>query len=366
MNKATNEDRRVWVELRDSIFRERRTVGLLVVLVALAFVMSLLNPRNFPTIPNMRSMMLQMAETGIFTLAMFVIMISGGLNLSIVSAANFSAACMASVVTGKIFTGIESPAGKVAVGVALAICVGALCGSLNGFFVSKLRLNALLVTTASSQLFEGAAQLITKGGSIVNSQIPSITTFGNGAVFGVLPNAFLMTLACYVAAALFVNNTKYGENSRLLGANETATLYCGNNNVRTLMTAYMLSGIFSAVGGITVFAKMGIVRSEYGSSLSSQALLTLVFAGLMIVGGTGKVFNVILSLVILQMVASGFNLARLTAYSKSLCWGVMLMFIVIMSTPQAEGFFRVFGKLLGSGKKGGSDAGGDTAGARGP
>jgi simple sugar transport system permease protein len=336
-NESLNESesRRVLIALRDSIFKAKRTATLVILLAALVVVMSVLNPRNFPTLLNMRSMMLQMAETGLFTLAMFVIMISGGLNLSIVSMANFSAACMASVITGKIFTGLESPAAKIVAGICLAVFAGAMCGALNGFFVSKLGLNALLVTSASSQLFEGSAQLITKGGSIVNSTIPSITIFGNGAVGGVVPNAFAVTVACYIAAALFVNNTKYGENSRLLGANETANLYCGNNNVRTLMTAYILSGILSAIGGMTVFAKMGIVRSEYGSTLSSQALLTLVFAGLMIVGGTGKVVNVLLSLIILQMVASGFNLAGFSSYLKSLCWGVMLMIIVVTSTPQA-------------------------------
>jgi simple sugar transport system permease protein len=260
---------------------------------------------------------------------------------------------MASVITGKIFPGLEAPVTKIAVGICLAIFAGALCGVLNGFFVSKLGLNALLATSASSQLFEGSAQLITKGGSIVNSTIPSITLFGNSAVFNVVPNVFVVTILCYIVAAIFVNDTKYGENSRLLGANETANLYCGNNNVRTLMTAYILSGILSAIGGMTVFAKMGIVRSEYGSTLSSQALLTLVFAGLMIIGGTGKVINVLLSLIILQMAASGFNLAGLSSYLKNLCWGVMLMMIVITSTPYVGDLARkARGGLFGARERG--------------
>ena len=312
------------------LLREKRTVSLVLLLAALVTVMSILSP-SFPTGANARSMMLQMAENGLFTLAMFIIMISGGLNLSIVSVANFSAACMASVTTGMLFPSLEGGTRLVA-GILLALAVGALCGVLNGFFVSKLGLNALLVTSASSQLFQGAAQLITKGGSIVSSD-PAIVQFGNGAVFGLLPNSFLITMACYLVAALFANCTKYGENSRLLGANETANLYCGNNNVRTLLTAYILSGIFSAVGGMVVFAKMGIVRSEYGSTLSSQALLTLVLAGLLLIGGTGKVLNVLLSLCILQVVASGFNLAGINTYLKSVGWGVLLMGIVIMNTP---------------------------------
>lgn len=336
------KEKRSAVETVRYIFdREKRTVSLVIVLVVLYALMSLLNPRNFPTIANTRSMMLQLAETGLFTLAMFIIMISGGLNLSIVSVANFSAACMASVTTGAIFTSLTGDGSKIFVGILLALAAGAICGAINGFFVSKLGLPALLVTSASSQLFEGAAQLITKGGSIV-STTPSIVQFGNGAVGGILPNAFIITILCYIVAALFANQTKYGENSRLLGANETANLYCGNNNVRTLMTAYIISGILSAIGGMIVFAKMGIVRSEYGSTMSSQALLTLVLAGLLVIGGTGKVVNVLLALGILQVVASGFNLAGINTYLKSVCWGLLLMAIVVFNTPQAA---SVIGKI---------------------
>ncbi|MEG1017523.1 MAG: hypothetical protein RSE36_06890, partial [Oscillospiraceae bacterium] len=143
-----------------------------------------------------------------------------------------------------------------------------------------------------------------------------------------------------IVAAIFANKTKYGENSRLLGANGTANIYCGNNNVRTLMSAYILSGIFSAFGGMLVFAKMGIVRSEYGGTLSSQALLTLVLAGLLVIGGTGKVINVLLSLAILQVVSSGLNLAGITTYMRSVVWGVMLMIVVVANTPQVSELTR--------------------------
>ncbi|MEG1305404.1 MAG: ABC transporter permease, partial [Oscillospiraceae bacterium] len=298
--------------------REKRTVSLVVMLVILFVAMSCLNSRNFPTIANMRSMMSQMAETGLFTLAMFIIMISGGLNLSIVAVANLSAAGMASITTGMIFKDVfTSDAQRIIAGILFAVLIGVACGVINGLFVSKLGLNALLVTTASAQLFEGGAQLISKGGSIVN-EIPEIVAFGNTSLFGnAVPKIFIVTIVCYIVAAIFANKTKYGENSRLLGANGTANIYCGNNNVRTLMSAYILSGIFSAFGGMLVFAKMGIVRSEYGGTLSSQALLTLVLAGLLVIGGTGKVINVLLSLAILQVVSSGLNLAGITTYMRS-------------------------------------------------
>lgn len=318
--------------IKTFLMRDVRTTTLVVMLMALMLFFSILNPSNFPSISNFRSMMLQMAENGIFVLAMYIIMISGGLNLSIVMLANMAAAAMAMVTTGMILgETLTSPVGRILVGVIAALVTGALGGALNGLFVSHFGLNALLVTTATSQLFEGVAQLITKGGSIVNT-IPSVVLFGNGYIFGLIPNVFALTLLCYLIAAIFANKTKYGETSRLLGANAVANQYCGNNNKRTLMTAFIMSGIFSAVGGIVVFCKMGIVRSEYGSTLSSQALLTLVLAGLLLIGGMGKVSNVLISLSILQIISSGLNLAGITTYMKSVCWGFMLILIVLINS----------------------------------
>lgn len=329
--------------VKSVLSRDVRTVTLFIVLVVLSIFFSVLNPKNFPSVPNLRSMMLQMAETGIFVLAMFIIMISGGLNLSIVMLANMSAATMAMVTTGMVLGDVlVSPASRIIVGVLVALVTGMLGGALNGMFVSNFGLNALLVTTATSLLFEGVAQLITKGGSIVNN-ITSVVIFGNSYIANLIPNVFALTLVCYLLAAIFANMTKYGENSRLLGANTVANQYCGNNNRRTLMTAYILSGLFSAVGGIVVFAKMGIVRSEYGSTLSSQALLTLVLAGLLLIGGTGKISNVLISLCILQVISSGLNLAGITTYMKSVCWGVMLIAVVLVNTPVFKEFLRKIG-----------------------
>ena len=81
---------------------------------------------------------------------------------------------------------------------------------------------------------------------------------------------------------------------------------------------------------------MGIVRSEYGSTLSSQALLTLVLAGLLLIGGSGKISNVLISLCILQVISSGLNLAGITTYMKSVCWGLMLILVVSINSQACK------------------------------
>lgn len=320
--------------------KDKRTISLVVMFIIATVFMALLTP-NFMTGANVRSMLLQMAEMGLFVLSMFIIMISGGLNLSIIAIANFSAAAMAVVVMNDAMPF----ALRTVLGLVAALATGMLCGLLNGIFVSKIGLQALLVTSASTLMFTGIAQLITKGQAIIISQ-PALVSFGNGALFNLIPYVFIIALVCFWAAAIFANNTKYGEVSRLLGANEQASKYCGNNNERTLLTAYIISGLFSAVGGIIVLLKTGIVRSEYGATLNQQALLTLLFAGLLLVGGSGKIINILISLATLQVISSGLNLAGVTNYMKNVLWGVMFMIVVVLNTPTTSEFLQKMKKKL--------------------
>ena len=318
-------------------FKGKLTATLLVLLIILIIVMSYLNPRNFPTLINAQSMLSQMACLGVFALAMFLPMISGGINLSIVTTGNLAGVGMIMVVNGLFFGALPSDGSRIAVGIIIAIMIGMLCGLVNGAFISKMRLSPVLVTLASSMLFEGGATLVTRGGGLV-SGIPGIVIFGNSTVFNFIPNVFIITIACYVAVSLFVNNTKYGEISRLLGANENASRYCGNNNVRTVMTTYILSGILSSIGGLIVFFRIGIVRAEYGVTIPFQTILILVLAGLMVIGGSGKVIDVMLSLAILQVVQTGFNLGGVNVFLRNTWWGIILMSIVVLNT-------RTFGEF---------------------
>ncbi len=316
---------------------DKRTAALILLTIALAMVMGAFNPSRFYSVTNFQSMGRQLAEIGIYALAMFVVVVSGGLNLSIVAVANFSAICGGSIMQGLLFGDIiTDPTARLIVGFVVSILVGILSGVINGYFVAGLGLAAVLVTSASSQLFQGAALIITKGNAIVGAP-PVIEALGTGELFGI-PYLIIVVAACYIVCHFLFQRTGYGEQCRLLGANATANKYSGNPNFKILMKSYILSGVFSAIGGLISYSRMAALRPDYGPSLTSTAMLVVLMGGAWIVAGGGKVLNIFISLFCMQILGSGLTLAGAINFVRNTVWGILLIVILILGSSSGKKF----------------------------
>ena len=327
-----------------------KTYSLLAITFALAIIIGSLNPDKFFTLRNFQSMSRQLAEIGIYALATFVIVVSGGLNMSIVAVANFSAICGGSIMQGLILGDvIVDPTARLIVGILVSLIIGVLSGVINGYFVAGLGLTAVLVTSATSQLFQGMALVITKGNAIVGAP-DAISALGTDNLFGVVPYLLVLTMVCYFIAEFIFEKTAFGAQCRLLGANGTANQYSGNSNFRTLMKSYMLSGLFSAIGGIVSYSRMCALRPDYGTSLTSTGMLVVLMGGAWVVAGGGKVLNIFISLFCVQILSSGLTLAGTSNFTRNTVWGLLLVGILLVSTPQVkEGMLkrlRHLGKCL--------------------
>lgn len=319
---------------------DKKTVSLVIITLVAVVAMGAFNPSRFYTAYNFQSMSRQLAEMGIYSMALFVVVVSGGLNLSIVSIANLSAICGGVIMQG-LFLGdiIVDPTARLLVGVVVSLLVGVLCGMLNGYFVAGLGLTAVLITSATMQFFQGLSLLITKGSSIMGAPA-AIQAMGAGNLWGGIPYLLLLTVLCYAVTHFCFEKTAYGEQCRLLGANATANQYSGNSNFKTLMYSYMLSGLFSAIGGLVSYSRMCVLRSDYGDSLSSTAMLVVLMGGAWIVAGGGKVVNIFISLFCLQIISSGLTLAGINNFARNTLWGLLLLGLLLFGTPKVKAFFQ--------------------------
>lgn len=268
--------------------QNEKTFILLAVLVLLAVVVGSFKPDKFYTMANFQSMSRQLAEIGVYALATFVIVVSGGLNMSIVAVANFSAICGGSVMQGLVLGNvIQDPTARLIVGIVVSLVIGVLSGVINGYFVAGLGLTAVLVTSATSMLFQGMALVITKGNAIVGAP-DAISALGAESLFGAIPYLLILTVICYAIAEFVFEKTAFGAQCRLLGANAVANRYSGNSNFKTLMKSYMLSGLFSAIGGIASYSRMCALRPDYGNSLTSTGMLVVLMGGAWVVPAAVK------------------------------------------------------------------------------
>lgn len=304
---------------------------LLVITILVFAAMSLLNPGLFCTIDNLSSMAFQFPEFGILSIAIMLTLLTGGIDLSVVGIANFSGILAALLMTRLI----PSDAAPLTVGlmcllaVAVSLLTGALCGLINGFFVAKVGIPPILATLGTMQLYTGIAIVLTHGAAVFGFPEP-VNFVGNGSLW-VLPVPFLVFAVIAAGFALLLNGTAFGTKLYLLGTNPTAALFSGLNNTLLLFRTYLLSGILAAVAGFVVLARTNSAKADYGSSYTLQAILIAVLGGVNPNGGFGTVFGLVLAILTLQLLSSGFNMLRFSTFFKEFIWGAVLLVVMAMN-----------------------------------
>jgi ribose/xylose/arabinose/galactoside ABC-type transport system permease subunit len=291
-------------------------------------LMSFLTPSRFLRGENIQSMALQLPELGIFSLAMMITLLSGGLNLSVITTANLS-----SLVAALIFTHIYSPemgggAGAfiIVFAITATILTSLLLGLLNGFLIAIVGVSPILATLGTMTLYDGIAIAITKG--YVLSDFPAgFQFFGTGTLGGV-PFSILIFAVCAFFIALLLNRRPFGYATYMLGSNEKATKFSGINVRRMILKTYLISGLLSGVAAIVMSARFNSANAGYGSSYLLITVLIAVLGGVDPFGGFGKVSGLVMALVILQIISSGLNLLGVTAFVTLSLWGFILILVM--------------------------------------
>jgi simple sugar transport system permease protein len=305
---------------------------LAVIAVAVFLLMALLNPERFVSAQNLTSMAFQFPEFAILALAMTVAMLTGGIDLSVVGAANLSAVIAATVMSSLAGDGAGDGAGvALVVGAsALALAVGLAAGLLNGVLVAVFGLPPILATLGSGLVFTGIALVIT-GGPAVLGLPPAAAWIGNGQVWGVpVPLIVFALLAALLGWLL--TRTAFGLKIRMFGANPLAARFAAMDVRATLIRVYALCGMLSAVSGLIVMSRANSAKADYGSSYLLLAVLIAVLGGVNPYGGYGRVVGVVLAVLSMQFLSSGLNLLGVTNFAREMIWGALLIAVMLLNT----------------------------------
>lgn len=312
------------------------TKFLIVTIIAIFIVVGWLSGGSFLDIYNIQSMGFQMAEIGLLSFAMMLAMMSGnsGIDLSVVGIAILS-----SVVAGIIATKLAGPAAPVlftCIFVAAAICAGLVCGFLNGFLIAKIGYTPILATLGTQLVFVGISVGLTGGAAMTFKYTQEFTYVGNEMILGVpIPIIIFALATTFISVILQI--MPFGKRYTLMGTNPIAARFAGLDTKRIVMITYMLSGFFAGLAGVIMSSRSNGVKWDYGSSYLLIAILTVVMAGVHPNGGSGRVINVVLAAVALQLLSSTFSILEFPAYLnpsflKDFTWGLLL--IVSIAVPK--------------------------------
>jgi rhamnose transport system permease protein len=260
-----------------------------VILVAAVFV----TPKIFQ-LDALHQMLRNYAVFGILAVAMFAVILTGGIDLSMGAVLALS---------GLISTRLMMAGIPIILCLVCGIGIGALCGFCNGVFVGKLKIIPLIATLSTMYIFRGIAYMICGGKWMMpNVYIPSYTVVALGKILGIY-NILAIYIIVLIVAGVFFSQCRIGRRMYAVGTNPESALIAGINIGNIHLTAYLFAGILVGLGGFLYTANYGVWEPQAGSGFEMEAIAICVLGGVSITGGVGRVGGVVISTLLMSVIS---------------------------------------------------------------
>jgi ribose transport system permease protein len=303
------------------------------VLLVLVVVFTILTPTGtFLTFDNLQSVFLNASTLMVLSAGVTVLLIAGGLDLSIGSVAVFSSVVTAKVVgsmsnaEAAISTGNYEHLGlAIAVGVVVALLSGMVWGAINGLIIVKLGIPSFIATLATLGIALGLAQVLADGVNVANVPIPLQEGFGLGEAFGFLP--WPVVVAAAVTALLWVvlSKTRFGLRNYAIGSNAESARRAGINVDRHMFVLYVMVGVLAGTVAMIDISRFGVASLSAHSQDALAAIAACVIGGTSLFGGRGRMFGTIIGVFIPAVLLNGFVIMQIDPFWQNVAVGIVLL-----------------------------------------
>lgn len=294
--------------------------GTLFALLVLIAAFAVLNPRFF-SLQNGSTVLLQIAELGIVAIPLAFLVMAGTLDLSVGSVASLGAVVSAFTIVGT---------GNILLGLAVALAIGATTGAINGFLISFLGLNPLVVTLGFLSVWGGLALFLTNGATIT----------GMGEEFRALglwrlgpANLQLIVLiVVLVLAWVVLNRRPFGRNVLAIGGNAHAARLMGVKVRQTRFVLFVITGMAAALVGFLLSAKLQSAPPTVGTGMEIQALTVVLLGGVAMEGGSGRISGVIAGLLFVGVLRNGLVILGVSQFLQTILIGATLVIAILLDS----------------------------------
>ena len=295
-------------------------------LIIFSVIIALMNDR-FMTISNVMNILRQTSINSIIAAGMTFVILTGGIDLSVGSTLAISGAMAASL----IGSGMNP-----VLAVIVALAIGAGVGMLNGFVISKGKLQPFIVTLATMTVFRGATLVFTDGKPIstgyeANAELYS--QIGNGYI-GAVPIPIIIMILVFAIGYYVLTGTTIGRYVYALGGNEEATKLSGVNTDRIKIFVYGMSGFFAALAGIIITARLSSAQPTAGQGYELDAIAAVVLGGTSLAGGLGSIMGTVVGALIIGILNNALNLMNVSSYYQLLAKGVVILIAVLIDRKE--------------------------------
>ncbi|NVN00501.1 ABC transporter permease [Arthrobacter sp. SDTb3-6] len=315
-----------------AVLLEARAFLALVVIFA---VFSFLAPSAFPTLSNIIVMCQQVSVYAILSVGMLLVILDGGIDLSVGSTLGLSG-----MVAGLALQGF--PIGGVVlyppvwVVVVLAVATGALVGLINGLLVARLNVAPFVATLGTMYVIRGLASLTTNGLTVNN--LGGRADLGNtgfewlgfNSILGIPVGVWILVVVAIVAS-LLLNRTVYGRWLYASGGNARAAELSGVPVRKVRVRAYVISGVCAAIAGVILTSELTSAGPTQGTSYELTAIAAVVIGGAALSGGKGTVRGTLLGAFVIGFLAAGLTIVGISAYVQTVFTGAVIVLAVLLN-----------------------------------
>lgn len=294
----------------------RTEFSVLAGLVILIVIMSIASP-YFLTTANIFNVLSQISRYGIISVGMALVIITGGIDLSVGYVVGISATMGAYLITN---AGLPWPAVLI-----IVLLLGALIGGINGFFVTVVKLPPFIVTLAMSKVLSGCILLLTKGMPI-SFETP-LAVLGSGYI-GVVPVCVIIMFVCIIGGTVFAERTQTGRNIYAVGNNERAACLSGIKIEKTKTLVYIICSVLCAFCGIIVAGNLYSADATLGAGYDIDTIAAVVIGGVSMTGGEGSIWGALIGAAIMGVLKNGFVLLSISSYWQTIVIGIVIIVAV--------------------------------------
>ena len=294
--------------------------GFLAIILLVVVIVNSLLSESFLSIENQINLFVLSIEKVIIALIMAKIIINAEIDLSVASMMGLSACALGWFVE----SGMSMTMALIA-----SITIGAVGGAFNGFWITVVKLPSLVVTLAMLIGFRGLARVLIGDRSI--KMFPQwFEDLGQQPLFLNIPFSVMIFMAVLICVVIILEYTGFGRHIYTIGINQNVALYSGINVARVKMLLFIFSGIISAIAGILYAARLGTVRGDMGLGFELDIITIVLLGGVSIFGGSGSIYGVILSILIVLYLRNGMSLSNITGHLQTGVIGVLLILSVLI------------------------------------
>lgn len=297
-------------------------IGIIIALFAMCLFLVIFptTRSTFLTQNNVFNILRQNASNLFLATGMTMVIILGGIDLSVGSVIALSGCVAAGCVVNMGLPEV--------VGFLIAILIGAVVGMFNGVVICKTNIPPFIVTLASMNITKGIALVYTQGAPI--RCMTDAFKFPGAGYVGPIPTPVILMLIIFVIAVMLVNRTHFGRHIYAVGGNAQAASFSGINVQKVKFWVYTFTGVMAGIAGVVIASRLYSGQPRSGEGAEMDAIAAVVVGGTSMAGGSGKIGGTIIGALIIGILNNGLNLLNVNSFWQDVVKGIVILLAVFI------------------------------------